>query len=139
MAKDLNFELNLVPMIDVFSACICFLLMTVVWVQIGVMQVNQSMGAQALSANPPSISVTIFEDGALNLSFDNSQRAQGSIKITKNNLTKLEDTLTQVFKKVPELKTVLILPHAKSNYQEILNLMDRFRRHGIKDIGITPL
>ena len=42
--KGLNAELNLVPFIDLLSMCICFLLMTAVWVQIGVLDVKQGIG-----------------------------------------------------------------------------------------------
>jgi len=36
-----------VPFIDLLSMCICFLLMTAVWVQIGTLQVKQSHGTEA--------------------------------------------------------------------------------------------
>jgi biopolymer transport protein TolR len=46
--KTLNPEVNLVPFIDLLSVCICFLLVSAVWLQIGTVQVKQALGTQAL-------------------------------------------------------------------------------------------
>src|SRR5262245_63027597 len=45
--KQLNFELNLVPFIDVLSVCICFLLVTAVFINLGSIPVSQAVGSQA--------------------------------------------------------------------------------------------
>ena len=45
--KSLDAEVNLVPFIDLLSMCICFLLVTAVWIQIGSLQVKQSHGSEA--------------------------------------------------------------------------------------------
>src|SRR3974390_3252169 len=42
--RKLNFELNLVPFIDVLSTCICFLLVTTVFLNLGSFNVNQAIG-----------------------------------------------------------------------------------------------
>lgn len=145
--KDLNFDLNLIPMIDVLSACICFLLMTVVWVQVGSMQVNQAMGAKSedQKKNPPSVLVYMDQSGNLELSLKDLERASPLSKLTlKNqagqpNWTQFDGFLTRLQARAPEVKTALIMPNGRSNYQDILLVMDGFRRTGIKDVGISPL
>jgi len=145
--KDLNFDLNLVPMIDVLSACICFLLMTVVWIQVGSMQVNQAMGAKTedQKKNPPSVLVYMDKSGAMELSLKDLDRASPLSKVTvrpiegKPNWTQFKNYLTHLQRKAPEVKTALIMPHAHSNYQDILLVMDGFRRTGVKDVGVSPL
>ena len=64
--KDLNFELNLLPVFDILSVCICFLLMTVVWVPVGSMNASQSMGGQAKSEapNPHTLHLVEFIRGS---------------------------------------------------------------------------
>ncbi len=52
--KSLDAEINLVPFIDLLSMCICFLLMTAVWMQVGAVQVKQSHGTDA--AATPKVS-----------------------------------------------------------------------------------
>ena len=145
--KDLNFDLNLVPMIDVLSACICFLLMTVVWVQVGSMQVNQAMGAKSedQKKNPPSVLVFMDQTGGLELSLRDLERVSPLSKVSLRGAggqldwSRLQTFLEKLRANVPEVKTALIMPHARSNYQDILSVMDGFRRTGIKDVGITPL
>ncbi|MCC6276353.1 MAG: biopolymer transporter ExbD [Oligoflexia bacterium] len=41
--KQVNFELNLVPFIDLMSTAICFLLMTAVWTQVSMIQIGSSI------------------------------------------------------------------------------------------------
>src|SRR5271168_4330259 len=52
--KSLDAELNLVPFIDLLSMCICFLLMTAVWMEIGALQVKQLVGTEAPASNNAS-------------------------------------------------------------------------------------
>jgi len=40
-------EIDLVAFISLLSVCICFLLLTTIWVQIGSMNVKQAIGGQA--------------------------------------------------------------------------------------------
>jgi biopolymer transport protein TolR len=49
--KGMNFELNLVPFIDLLSVCITFLLATAVWAQIYSLQVDQAISDP--NATPP--------------------------------------------------------------------------------------
>jgi len=49
--KTMNFDLNLVPFIDLLSVCITFLLATAVWTQIMSIQVDQAI--QDPNAEPP--------------------------------------------------------------------------------------
>src|SRR3954467_15324231 len=47
--RSLDAELNLVPFIDLLSMCICFLLMTAVWMEVGAVNVKQLVGTEASS------------------------------------------------------------------------------------------
>ena len=73
--KELNFELNLLPIFDVLSVCICFLLMTVVWVQVGSVDTTQAVGGQSQSETKkvPTVWITFDEKGSLHFSFKNSK------------------------------------------------------------------
>src|SRR5271165_4058861 len=73
--KDLNFELNLLPVFDILSCCICFLLMTVSWIQIGSMDVNQAIGAkgQAGTENAPAIWAYLNGNGQVVLDVKNAR------------------------------------------------------------------
>ena len=42
--KDVNFEINLLPVISLLAVCISFLLLTTVWIHIGTLDVKQALG-----------------------------------------------------------------------------------------------
>lgn len=65
----LDFDLNLVPFIDLLSVCICFLLITAVWLNVGSMNVKQAVGGQsaAETEKKPLLWVFMGETGDLTL------------------------------------------------------------------------
>ncbi|MBY0385641.1 biopolymer transporter ExbD, partial [bacterium] len=67
--KHLDFEINLIPFIDLLSACICFLLLTAVWVQVGTLDVKQAVGGQPASETPkkPTLWVSMGPAGELSI------------------------------------------------------------------------
>jgi biopolymer transport protein TolR len=147
--KDLNFELNLLPVFDILSCCICFLLMTVAWIQIGSINVNQAMGAkgQAGTETAPAIWAYLNSGGDVILNVKNAHvanwmgqsvlpgnKADGSISWNVVN-----QRIEAIRSAVPELKTALIMPTNKSSYQDIVRIMDSFKQTGISDVGISPL
>src|SRR5689334_23645840 len=56
--KGLTFELNLIPFIDVLSTCICFLLVTAVFINLGSFHVSQAVGSEKSQAEKPKGTVT---------------------------------------------------------------------------------
>src|SRR4051812_31615014 len=59
-----NFELNLVPFIDVLSTCICFLLVTTVFMNLGSFHVNQAIGdAKKDEKKTGSVTVSLGSKG----------------------------------------------------------------------------
>jgi len=146
--KDLNFELNLLPVFDILSVCICFLLMTVVWVQVGSMNATQSMGGQAKTdkANPPAIWAYLNPGGHVVLDFKDVPRL-GSIPKEMSfpgikglvNWSAVNSAIYTLERQEPDLRTALIMPSSKIEYAEIIQLMDQMKKFGIKDVGISPL
>ncbi len=55
------------------------------------------------------------------------------------DLDAIEAHLEEVKKAVPELRTVLIQPKGESMYEEIIVLMDHFKKVGMVDLGVAPL
>ncbi len=56
--KPVDAELNLIPFIDLLVCCICFLLITAVWIQLAQIQVNQkSPGAGGQGNQAPQAPV----------------------------------------------------------------------------------
>lgn len=147
--KNLNVELNLMPVFDVLAVCICFLLMTVVWIQVGIIKTSQSMGGQSQSETKtaPSIWVTIDEKSNVEMSFKNLNE-QTRKAISKSDLTFRAQSgqvaMDRINSYVQTLKdkgfeTVLVVPASNTSYSNIIEIMDSFKQAGLLNIGITPL
>jgi biopolymer transport protein TolR len=62
--RTLDFELNLVPFIDLLSCCISFLLITAVWTQMGKLETTQKLdGGGAAGEKPAQVDITVAPSG----------------------------------------------------------------------------
>ena len=146
--KHLDFELNLVPFIDLLSVCICFLLITAVWLNVGSLNVKQAVGGQsaAETAKKPLMMVVLEATGEVTLEVQESQRVPANLRkfrveaqAGKVNSQEVEKILTELKNLEPELRTALIQPKAQTVYEDIVGLMDQFRKSGMIDLGVVPL
>ncbi len=146
MKKDLNFEINILPILDILSVLICFLLLTAVWVQIGTLSTQQALGdnSTAGAKNPPSLWIGVAENGNLQFSLrdvkvktnlESSVAAQNSAV----NWNALNQKIKTLKTQIPELKTVVIRPDAKANYGVVIKIMDQLKQNNMTDIGLSPL
>lgn len=146
--KHLDFELNLVPFIDLLSTCICFLLITAVWLNVGSLNVKQAVGGQSASetAKNPLVWVTFQDKADLALEVRESAKVPVTLRKIKipgvNGQMGLEDLsklIQQIKVSEPSLRTALIQPSAQTSYEQIVDLMDQFKKSGLADLGISPL
>jgi biopolymer transport protein ExbD len=146
--KSLDAEINLVSFISLLSVCICFLLLTAGWVQVGSLNVKQAIGGQATVDTPPPVSMwaRLGKDGELELRLAKEPRVPSSlarIKLKgingKPDLDGLERHVIEVKALVPGFNMALVVPDAESIYEDIIQLMDRFKKVGIGDLGVSPL
>ncbi|MCC6278661.1 MAG: biopolymer transporter ExbD [Oligoflexia bacterium] len=142
--KDLNFELNLIPIMDILSVCICFLLLTAVWVQVGAMQVNQALDgtAQGQTKNPPAIWATFRADGGVDLVLKNGRGSLSSTVVNQSGRLawkQLVDFTKQARRRNPELQTAIVVPQRNTSYSDLMNLMDELKTSNIRDIGLSPI
>jgi len=57
----------------------------------------------------------------------------------KPNLSDLANVVGQLRVAEPQLNTALIQPMAASVYEDIIDLMDQFKKAGVIDLGVSPL
>lgn len=142
--RGLNFDLNLVPFIDILSTCICFLLITAVFLQLGTLNVKQALGdgAAANSDKAPALWLQLQGNGDIVFSVKNVS-GQREFTISgqgqQANWPEVTRTLESVAQKYPELKVALIMPHAQSRYADLIHLMDEVKKGAIEQVGISPL
>ena len=141
--KDLNFELNLLPIFDILSVCICFLLMTVVWIEVASMKASQSVGAvQGPTEKIESLTVKASNSGDLEIEVK-SAKASRNYRVStvrgELNWNELERVLSAIRSSNPKLLTGIIAPSEKFEYGNLIRIMDEFKKAGIRDMGISPI
>lgn len=144
--KDLNFEINILPVLDILSVMICFLLLTAVWMQVGTIDTKQAIGDNTISAgkNPPSIWVSVAQDGNVMISLRDMPKAtqlENPIQKTKEgiNWNALSSKLQALKKQWPDLKTGIVRPSAQTSYKDVIRLMDQLKEHQFEGVGLSPL
>ena len=146
--KPLNTEVDLVAFISLLSVCICFLLLTTIWIQIGSMNVKQAIGGQAAEGKPkPEMWVIMDDKGLMKFQLRHIPRkinkVFGKSKIEglegKPNYEELATFLTKLTGEFDQLSMALIRPAEKTPFEDIIQVMDVFREQGIDNLGVTPL
>lgn len=145
--KNMNFELNLVPFIDVLSTCICFLLVTAVFINLGAFHVSQAVGSEKMqSKDKPKGSVTASLGGRGEIRFevkDVKGMKNSLVTITgeqgKLNFARTEEWIKSFSSHYKDVKTVLIMPNPHSKYDDLIQLMAQFKQSSMDQIGIAPL
>lgn len=145
--KHLEFEINLIPAIDLLSVCICFLLLTAVWLHVGALNVKQAVGGQPASetARKPTVWAQINAHGDVQLDVKDARvsaklaKAKIAGKEGKPDLEAVRNIAGELKAAEPGLTTVLIQPQAATVYEDIIDLMDSFKKQGLIDLGVSPL
>jgi biopolymer transport protein ExbD len=139
--KHLDFEINLIPCIDLLSVCICFLLLTAVWLQVGSLNVKQAIGGQsaAETEKKSQLWVTMGDKGELVFNVKQSAKISGRNATVKTTVADMAKSLEALKTLDPTLKTVLIQPRQQTEYDEIITVMDEFKKSGLTDLGVVPL
>lgn len=141
--KNLNVELNLLPVFDILSVCICFLLMTVVWIEIRQMETKQAIGSQsaAETVKEASIWMTIDENNNLVMVTKPVSGAESKMvvpfKSGSIDFEKAKSVLTLAFSK--NVRMTHILPAKNTKYDQVIRLMDIAKQVGIQNIGLSPI
>ena len=139
--KVVDFQLNLIPFIDLLSVLISFLLMTSVWTQVAKIDVKQS--PNQISDEPPP------EDKEEKLALTVLVKATGYSVMKKGAVVKEiekkgEDydsvTLSEALKTAraehPENDEVIVTCEDKVPYQELITVMDIALEHNLTGISV---
>lgn len=144
--KELDAQLNLTPFIDLLSTCVCFLLITAVWIEIGTVEVKQSHGTSAVQEKKETFDLDlVFKDPtemSLNLK-KNGKRVQAlqvKAESFEDMLVQLNQTIiSQVLtfkKKSIEIATATVTPRSSVDYGSLISTLDVLRKNQIVNIGV---
>jgi biopolymer transport protein ExbD len=141
--KNVDFNLNLVPFIDLMSAMISFLLITAVWTQVAKIDVKQTPNLPSEDTPPPPP-----DDEKLNLTVLVKSTGYAVSKkgaIVKEIAMKGEDydtvvlgeTLKQIRAEHPENEDIQISCEDKVPYEELIHVMDKALEHNLVGISVA--
>jgi biopolymer transport protein ExbD len=147
--KNLDAEVNLVPFIDLLSMCICFLLMTAVWIQIGSLEVKQSKGTDAAPSTGYELDVNFQASNSLQLQVKKQGKSFQSYQLKAKNTEELIKTLdTSIQGVLVKLKAdpaqpspisaAMITPKTGVSYGDLVQVLDTLRKYKIVNLGVTP-
>jgi len=154
MSKKTNYDyqLDLTPFISLLSVCICFLLVTVAWYQVGSLSMKQVLGGDTSGASDehqPSLWIHLESEQHMLVKIKKNKKYISKKKIYASHLKSTKDThfnykglkkyVVVIKKQVPNLNQAFILPKSDIRYEELIKVMDYIRQAGIFNLGVSPI
>ena len=147
--REVNYELNIVPFIDLMSVCIIFLLLTAVWTQVSMIQIGSSvygkrMDDQDDSKKPPrpevNLEVLVDKNGytvivgqETPVSVPRIAGNDGQLEYDQRNLILI---LRGVKDRYPDKKDALIALEDDLVYENLIQGMDSLLLAGFPEVAI---
>jgi biopolymer transport protein ExbD len=140
--KPVDFQINLIPCIDLLSVLISFLLMTSVWTQIAKIDVKQKPNMpsedQPEEKDDEAINLTVFVKAN---GYTVTKKSVVVKEIEKKGDEWDSPTLTEVLKGVaaehPENHDVTVKSEDSVPYQELITVMDICLMHKLEGISVS--
>ncbi len=145
--RSLDAEINLVPFIDLLSMCICFLLMTAVWTQLGSVQVKQSNGTEAAATVPEKTVDVEMKFANINeavVTLKKAGKVAKTFKVVGPDLSEiskqlnfqLQNTRLDLTREGFKVGSVFLTAHENVDYGSMVTIMDIFRKNEMSNIGV---
>lgn len=142
--RSTNFELNLVPFIDLMSVMITFLLITAVWTQVSMIQIGSSIYSKKNDSSepkpPPKLSEIVLR---LDVKQDGYRILYGTqpILIPKVNgdydLVTLKARLESIKGQYPDKEDLVLTMEDNIVYNEMIRGMDISIQTGFNEVSIA--
>ncbi len=146
--KELNQELILTPFIDLLSTCVCFLLISAVWIEVGSIQIKQSHGTGAAVQAKESYDLEVFfsaddqanlylkKDGKMIQTFKVSGAGSFESFITNIDSTIVSSVLKDNKNQLRNIGTATVATTPGLNYGHLVSTLDILRKNKITNIGV---
>ena len=143
--QNVDYQLDLTPFISLLSVCICFLLLTVAWFQIGALSVKQVMGEGSASETAQNPTLWVYTQPEKNMEI---RLKKGNRWVSKKaippkelqfNWTVFNQYILNLKKQEPLIEDVFIYPQPSELYEDIIKIMDGLRQAGLFNMGLSPL
>jgi len=142
--RSANVDLNLVPIIDLMSVCIIFLLITAVWTQVSMIQLGSSLYSKKTEDNPdktpPPKSEVPFRLDVLKEGY-RVIIGRNEMRLPKVGGKYDQDKLTKEVKKIkelyPEKNDVVVTVLDELPYDALVGGMDSLLLGGFPEISVA--
>ena len=144
--KDLDFEINLMPVLSIMSICICYLLNMAVWNRMGMITVQQAIGdvLPVSGVNADSILVKMHKTGTVVIEYRDglNKDYMAPMKIAadvygKVSIDLFKESINKMLKLKSSAKTVLVMPENSVPYGQTIQVMDILKSKRLS-VGLTP-
>jgi biopolymer transport protein ExbD len=140
--KSVDFQLNMIPFIDLLSVLISFLLMTSVWTQVAKIDVKQSPNLPSDEPTPPpeeeKLNLTVLIKGS---GYTVTKKGAVVKEIEKKGEEYDSTTLSEILKQVraehPDNEDVNVTSEDKVPYKELITVMDLCLKHKLTGISVA--
>jgi len=148
--KNLDAEINLVPFIDLLSVCICFLLITAVWIQVGTLQVKQSHGVEGVVQDKKKyeFELRFMDSNSIEWLVQREGRTIQNVKVKEQStellIDKLDKKLSTWLKSAGvnaqnDITSAMITPKKNVSYGNLVSVLDLLRKYQIINLGVVPV
>ena len=138
--RSLDFELNLVPFIDLLSCCISFLLITAVWTQMGQLETTQKLdGGPGTGEKPKKVNITIAPAGYELMLPDQDKTCTIARDGTKYDVRALKKILEKEKNTVTGQLFIGIAAVDDLQFDLLVDVMDICAGLGLKNVSLGQL
>ena len=133
---DIMRVLNLIPMMDILTVLVIFLLITAVFTHITIMELNVPTHTGGSAVNTPNFSIeVIVRKAGLEIANGSSVEAAIPKKDDKYDLEMLSKMLTRLKAQYPEKNDATVLIEPDIQYDYLIQIMDAMRGADVREEG----
>lgn len=147
--KSLDGEINLVPFIDLLSMCICFLLMTAIWIEVGSIQLFQMFGTEGMDNNHPvEVEVRMVGSNDYRVQIEQQGKILSAMEIKSDATMDAKSRISQFMAQVQNLVlqsgtevqlSARVIPAAGVDYGEMVSILDILKGYGVSALAVIPV
>jgi biopolymer transport protein ExbD len=128
--------------------CICFLLMTAVWTQLGSVQVKQSNGTEAAPTTAEKtvdVEMKFAGSNEAVVTMKKSGKVSKTVKVTGGDVSEISKQLNfqlqnfrlDLTREGLKVGSVFLTAHENVDYGSMVAIMDVFRKNEMSNIGVV--
>lgn len=147
--RSLDGEINLVPFIDLLSMCICFLLMTAIWIEVGSIQLHQLFGTEGMdNSRPVEVEVRLLGSNDYQVSLEQQGKVISAMQIKGDAQIDAKTRVSQFMAQVQNLMlqnasdaqlSARVIPNSAVPYGEMIAILDILKGYGVSALAVVPV